>query len=135
VRSRRARLQLRLRNHQPDARHANFGVADYQPSNASNLARAAVEKGGPLTLAEKAEITKKGTAVAVPSKWHQQQSKTYGGRNKPAQIAADAADPLAAAERDSRAMVLGAKPCQRTAAAAAATEIIKKASKLGGFAD
>jgi hypothetical protein len=47
----------------------------------------------------------------------------YGGRNTPEQIAADAANPAAAAKRDSDAMVAAAEAAQRKAAEEAARRI------------
>jgi hypothetical protein len=65
--------------------------------------------------------------VAVPQKWHRTLSPTYGGRNTPSQIMCDAADPQAAALRDSQAMIDGASAAERAAAEAAAAEIRKRA--------
>ncbi|HLX68190.1 MAG TPA: hypothetical protein VKV04_01065, partial [Verrucomicrobiae bacterium] len=103
---------------------------DHQPSNASNVARMEQELGRPLTPDELAQVRDQGTAVAVPQDWHQSQSLTYGGRNTAAQIAGDAADPLAAATRDSQAMVNGASAENRAAAEAAAAEVQRRAAGL-----
>ncbi|WP_404424970.1 RHS repeat domain-containing protein [Nibricoccus sp. IMCC34717] len=100
---------------------------DHQPSNASNLARAEKELGRPLTPAEAKQIERDGTAVARPNADHQTNSPTFGGRNNPSKIAADAADPVAAAERDSSSMVNSASEAERAAAQRAADEIVKRA--------
>jgi hypothetical protein len=96
---------------------------DHQPSNASNIASAEAALGRELTPAEAAAIRDQGTAVAVPQQWHRSFSPTYGGRNTLAQIQADALDPLAAATRDSQAMIDGASAANRAAAEAAAAQI------------
>jgi RHS repeat-associated protein len=96
---------------------------DHQPSHASNLARAEAELGRELTPAEIRRIRALGTAVAVPEEWHRTSSPTYGGRNTPGRITADAADPVAAATRDSQAMVEGADTQHRAAAERAAAII------------
>ncbi|MEW6306011.1 MAG: DUF6531 domain-containing protein [Verrucomicrobiota bacterium] len=99
---------------------------DHQPSHASNVARAEAELGRRLTEAEARQIRDQGTAVAVPEQWHRTQSPTYGGRNTAARIKADAADPVAAATRDSAAMVNGATAAQRAAAEAAAAAVRRR---------
>jgi RHS repeat-associated protein len=98
---------------------------DHIPSNASNLVRAAEEKGAPLTPTEKAAVRNQGTAVAVPQDPHRSASPTYGGRNTAAQIQADAADPQAAAARDTQAMVNAASSTNKAAAKAASAKINK----------
>ena len=103
---------------------------DHQPSNASNIARTEAQLGRPLTPAEASAVRNNGQAVAVPQDWHTGSSLTYGGRNTPAQIAADAADPVGAATRDSQAMVEGASPANRTAAQNAAATIQQGARGL-----
>ncbi len=103
---------------------------DHQPSNASNIARLEAELGRPLTDEELQQVRNQGTAVAVPTDWHQTQSPTYGGRNTPAQIQADAQNPLGAATRDSQAMVNGATPANQAAAQAAAVIIQQRAGGL-----
>jgi RHS repeat-associated protein len=105
---------------------------DHQPSNASNLARATAAKGEPLTPAEAAAVTAQGTAVAVPNALHVSASPTFGGRNTPAQIRADAANPQAAAARDSQAMVNAASPANKAAAQAAAEQVRGRAAQLQG---
>jgi filamentous hemagglutinin len=96
---------------------------DHIPSNASNIARAEAELGRPLTVAENVLVRNGGTAVVVPSDLHQSASPTYGGRNTAAQIQADAANPQAAAIRDTQAMVNAASPSNQQAAQAAAQKI------------
>lgn len=71
-----------------------------------------------------------GTAVAVPQDLHVDESPTYGGRNNAEQIQTDAANPLAAAIRDSEAMVTAASPENAAAAEAAAAKIIRRAQNL-----
>jgi hypothetical protein len=93
---------------------------DHQPSNASNIARAEAALGRRLTPAEQAAIRDQGPAVAVPEELHRAASPTYGGRNTPAQIAADAANPLVAVIRDTQAMIDAASAANRAAAEAAA---------------
>jgi RHS repeat-associated protein len=102
---------------------------DHIPSNASNLVRAAEQKGAPLTPAEKAMVRNQGTEVAVPDSLHRSASPTYGGRNTSAQIQADAANPQAAAARDTKAMVNAATPEKRNAAQAAARDIQQRAAQ------
>jgi RHS repeat-associated protein len=103
---------------------------DHQPSNASNIARAEAELGRPLTDQEKATVRDNGTAVAVPQDWHRSSSPTYGGRNNQTQIQGDAANPSAAAQRDSQAMVNGASPQNQAAAQTAADQVRQRASTL-----
>jgi RHS repeat-associated protein len=98
-------------------------VADHIPSNASNIARAEEALGRPLNDAEKEAVRNQGTAVAVPDGLHKSASPTYGGRNTPAQIKADAANPQAAAKRDTQAMVKAASPANQAKAQAAASKI------------
>jgi hypothetical protein len=102
---------------------------DHIPSNASNLLRAEAELGRPLTPAEAAAVRDQGISVAVPDPSHRSGSPTYGGRNTAEQIAADAADPQAAAARDSQAMVNSASPTDRAAAQAAAVKIRQTVEK------
>ncbi len=96
---------------------------DHQPSNASNIARAEGELGRALTPEERKSVRDQGTAVAVPEDSHRSASPTYGGRNTPGQIQADAANPQAAAARDSNAMVNAASSANKAAAQAAADKI------------
>src|SRR5205807_9564193 len=99
----------------------------HQPSHAANVARAEAELGRQLTPQEIEQIRNQGTAVAVPEAWHRAQSPTYGGRNTPAQIQADAANRAAAAARDSQAMIGGANAANQAAAEAAAAEVRRRA--------
>jgi RHS repeat-associated protein len=101
---------------------------DHQPSTASLLARAEAELGRPLTPAEIQQIMADGMAVAVPVEWHRGKSRTYGGRNKPEKISADAADPANAATLDSQAMIEGAMPAKRQVAREAADAVRKRAA-------
>ncbi|MQP66284.1 hypothetical protein GE253_13130 [Niveispirillum sp. SYP-B3756] len=55
--------------------------------------------------------------------WHRQQSPTFGRRNTPSQIQADALNPQGAAYRDSQAMIDGASFENKAAAEAAAAQI------------
>jgi RHS repeat-associated protein len=96
---------------------------DHQPSHASNIARTEAELGRRLTPAEIIQVRDEGTAVAVPQDWHRQQSPTFGGRNTPSQIQADALNPQGAAYRDSQAMIDGASFENKAAAEAAAAQI------------
>ncbi|WP_213803762.1 RHS repeat-associated core domain-containing protein [Granulicella sp. dw_53] len=96
---------------------------DHIPSNASNIAREEAQLGRPLTAPERAVVRDQGTAVAVPSDLHQSTSPTFGGRNTPAQIQADAANPRAAAVRDTRTMVNAASASNKQAAQVAAQKI------------
>ena len=106
------------------ARSVGDGLAiDHMPSNASNIASQEAKLGRPLNAAEKAAVRDQGTAVAVPSDLHQSASPTFGGRNTPAQIKADAANPQAAAVRDTKAMVNAASPSNKQAAQAAAQKV------------
>jgi RHS repeat-associated protein len=110
------------------ARSKGDGLSiDHIPSNASNLARATVAKGEALTPAEANAVRAQGMAVAAPDAAHRSASPTYGGRNTPAQIQADAANPQAAAARDTQAMVNGASATNNAAAKAAAAKINKAA--------
>ena len=101
---------------------------DHQPSKASLFERAEAERVRPLTQAEKQEVADKGMAAAVPKDVHRSDSPTYGGRNTPAQIEKDAADPVAAAKRDSAAMVKAAAPGDKAAAIKAMKKIVDAAS-------
>ena len=96
---------------------------DHIPSNASNIVSREAQLGRRLTEAEKAAIRDQGTAVAVPSDLHQSASPTFGGRNTAAQIQADAANPQAAAVRDTQAMVNAASSANKQAAQAAAQKV------------
>jgi hypothetical protein len=77
---------------------------DHQPSNASNLLAREQELGRQLTSEEIEEVTKQGTAVAVPDSVHAA-GPTFLWRNTPVLIAQDAADGISATIRDSEAMV------------------------------
>jgi RHS repeat-associated protein len=100
---------------------------DHIPSNASNIARKEAELGRELTAAEKTAVRDQGMAVANPDSLHRSASPTYGGRNTPQQIAADAANPQAAAARDTQAMVDAASSANKTKAQAAAAKICRAA--------
>ncbi len=96
---------------------------DHQPSNASNIAREEAKLGRQLNAQERAAIRDQGPAVAVPEELHRAGSPTYGGRNAAAQIAADAADPIAAVSRDTQAMINAASEAYKSAAVAAAAKL------------
>jgi RHS repeat-associated protein len=103
---------------------------DHQPSNASNVAREEQALGRPLTPEEAAQVKNDGPAVAVPVDKHRSDSPTYGGRNTPAQIQQDAANPVDAAKRDGQAMVDAAAEAQKEAARKAAEENLERVRKL-----
>jgi hypothetical protein len=108
------------------ARSAKDGLTiDHIPSNASNVARQEAELGRDLKPAERAAVRDQGTAVAVPDQLHKSGSPTYGGKNTPAQIKADAANPQAAVARDTNAMVKAADSADKPAAKAAADALQK----------
>lgn len=71
-----------------------------------------------------------GAAVAGPQGAHRALSPTYGGRNNPSRINGDVADPVAAAIRDSQAMINAASAANRAAAEAAAVLIRRDAGGL-----
>ena len=73
---------------------------DHSPSHASNRAREEARLGRPLKEEEDVALRTKGGAVVVPTRDHQQVSRTYGGRNNPQQIKQDAKDPHGAIDRD-----------------------------------
>lgn len=73
---------------------------DHQPSFAAQVAARESALGRSLTPAERATLKANTPAVASPREIHQQTSPTYGGRNTPGRIAADAANLGAAAARD-----------------------------------
>jgi len=73
---------------------------DHQPSFAAQVAARESALGRSLTPAERATLKANTPAVASPRAIHQQTSPTYGGRNSPGRIAADAANLGAAAARD-----------------------------------
>jgi RHS repeat-associated protein len=102
---------------------------DHIPSNASNIARAEAAKGEALTQAERAAVREQGMAVAHPESVHRSASPTFGGRNTPAQIAADAANPQAAAARDTQAMVNAASAADKVKAQAAAAKLCQAAAQ------
>ena len=109
-------------------RQAKDGLdIDHQPSLASQLKRAEQEKGGLLTPAEAKAIRDQSPAVAVPRDLHQSSSPTYGGRNTPDRITADALNPSAAVARDSGAMVNAASAANKPAAQAAAKKLLGSA--------
>jgi RHS repeat-associated protein len=95
---------------------------DHQPSHASNLERARAEKGAPLTPKEIRDIKNSGMAVAVPHDVHAE-GPTYKGNNTKPKIAGDAANPKAAATRDSKAMTENAASKDKAAANKAAKDI------------
>jgi filamentous hemagglutinin len=72
---------------------------DHVPSGAALRMAAEAAKGKRLTDAERREIYDRAATVELPRSVHQA-TRTYGGRNTPAQVAADAADLAAAAEAD-----------------------------------
>lgn len=57
-----------------------------------------------LSRDEAAALRAETTAILIPTDVHQAHSSTYGGRNTPGQIAADATNLRAAAERDLTAL-------------------------------
>jgi hypothetical protein len=105
---------------------------DHQPSNASNVAREEQAQGQPLTPEQAAQVKRDGPAIAVPAEKHIGSSPTYGGRNTPAQIQQDAANPVEAAKRDGQAMVGAADDAQKEAAKKAAEENLERVKKLLG---
>jgi RHS repeat-associated protein len=102
---------------------------DHQPSYASLVERFKLENGREPTVEEAKEIYDKGISVAVPTKLHESSSPTYGGRNTKALQTQDAADPVAAATRDSNAMVNAASAENKAAAATAAKQVQDAAPK------
>lgn len=75
---------------------------DHQPSLAAQIqAKNALVL--PLNEAERAQVKASTPAIASPAQVHQQTSPTYGGWNKKAQTAGDAADLPAAVARDGAA--------------------------------
>lgn len=76
---------------------------DHIPSFAALRTAAEIENGGPLTEAELKDLYNNATAVEVPKDVHVD-GPTYGGKNTPAQIQADAADLPSAIQRDTEAL-------------------------------
>jgi hypothetical protein len=77
---------------------------DHIPSFGAIRASVEQQLGRPLTTAEARELRNNTTTLAIDTDIHQQASRTYGGRNSPQQISADAADLGAAAARDQAAL-------------------------------
>jgi hypothetical protein len=73
---------------------------DHQPSFAAQVAAREAAMGRELSKAELNQLRNSTPAVASPRRVHQTTSPTYGGRNTPAQVQADAADLSAAQARD-----------------------------------
>jgi hypothetical protein len=76
---------------------------DHIPSFAALRTAAEIDNGGPLTEAELQELYNNATAVEVPRDVHME-GPTYGGKNTPTQIKADAADIPSAIQRDTEAL-------------------------------
>ena len=77
---------------------------DHRPSYAAQKKALEDKLGRPLTDEEAKALKNKTPAVATPRKDHQQNSRTYGGRNTQEQIAEDANDLDAAKRLDDAAM-------------------------------
>ena len=79
-------------------------TGDHQPSGAAvkEALREALHlaKQGPLTRGNAANAYKRAITVVVDQAWHLASSRTYGGRNTPAQINQDARDLYRAALED-----------------------------------
>ncbi len=73
---------------------------DHQPSFAAQVAAREIALGRELNTAELSQLRIRTPAIASPRAVHQGTSPTYGGRNTPSRIAADAADLSAAQARD-----------------------------------
>jgi hypothetical protein len=73
---------------------------DHIPSNAARRASMERQLGRELTPTEARALRDKGNCLVVQTCAHQRVSRTYGGRNSPSQIAADAADLRRAANQD-----------------------------------
>jgi len=76
---------------------------DHIPSFAALRTAAEAENGGPLTAEELNDLYNNATAVEVPRDVHID-GPTFGGKNTPNQIAADAANLPAAIARDIKAL-------------------------------
>lgn len=72
---------------------------DHVPSAAALIRAAEIEKDGPLTDAERRAIYNTASTVELPAAVHRA-TRTYGGGNTASQIADDASDLSAAANRD-----------------------------------
>lgn len=77
---------------------------DHIPSFAAIRTQIETKLGRPLTAVEARQLRNETTAIVIDTDIHQAASATYGGRNLPAQIAADAADLGKAAQRDQAAL-------------------------------
>jgi hypothetical protein len=77
---------------------------DHRPSYASQKKALEDQLGRKLTDAEAKALKNDTPAVATPRAEHQQNSRTYGGRNTPEQIAEDAKDLNKARRLDEEAM-------------------------------
>lgn len=73
---------------------------DHIPSNAARRASVEQDLGRELTPSEARALRDEGNCLVVQTCAHQEVSRTYGGRNNPSQIAADAADLRGAATQD-----------------------------------
>jgi hypothetical protein len=77
---------------------------DHIPSFAAVRKSVENDIGRPLTPSEARQLRNETNTLVIDTDLHQQVSATYGGRNTPAQIEADAQDLGGAAMRDQRAL-------------------------------
>lgn len=77
---------------------------DHRPSYAAQKKALENELGRELSPEEAAALKRDTPAVATPRGDHQQKSRTYGGRNTPAQIEEDARDLERARQLDDEAI-------------------------------
>jgi filamentous hemagglutinin len=104
---------------------------DHQTSHASNVRREQNRLGRLLSTEEREALRMNSPAVAVPTRWHEQHSRTYGGRNTRAQVARDARYPSIGVALDTAAMVRHAAPEHREAARRAAEAMRSVARRRG----
>ncbi|WP_423199806.1 hypothetical protein [Cupriavidus sp. H19C3] len=77
---------------------------DHIPSFAAVRTKVEGELGRPLTPTEATQLRNRTNTLVIGTDAHQEVSRTYGGRNTPAQIVKDASDLGAAARRDQAVM-------------------------------
>ncbi|MDR3638112.1 MAG: hypothetical protein P4L84_30180 [Isosphaeraceae bacterium] len=87
------------------ARSVGGGLTpDHIPSFAAIRANVERQLGRPLTAAEARALREQTNTIVIRTQTHQQGSRTYGGRNTPAQIQTDSLDLQAAFRADQAAL-------------------------------
>ena len=109
-------------------------TGDDIPSHASNVVRIETNLGRKLTPDELRTLHSEAAVLVVTGERHKTYSGTYGGRNTPDLIAADAANPTAAIDREINNYLRDENltPEQRRRLEAARTELKRRLCGPGG---